>query len=215
MDLIKNAGVVAIPLLICSVLSLAIVFERLYSLMRLRRIETDAYEALSKADSKSWTDILRDPAYSAAPVAAILASLLPLAGTSQDTIAQAADIALAMQRVRLRRFLGTLATIGSTAPFVGLFGTVLGVMGAFKGMSQSGLSSDKMAGGISEALSATALGLLVAVPSVVAYNYFSGRVQVLLLGIQADIARTAPRLLAQPIAGRDAERSPSAPAARS
>jgi len=197
MDLIKNAGIVALPLLICSVLSLAIMFERLLSLARLKRIEEEAYAALSKADSRSWTDLLSNPAYSAAPLSAILASLLPLAGTSHDTITQAADIALAMQRVRLRRFLGTLATIGSTSPFVGLFGTVLGVMSAFKSMSQSGLSSDKMAGGISEALSATALGLLVAVPSVIAYNYFSGRVQVLLLSIHADVARTGPRLLAQ------------------
>ena len=197
MDLLKNAGVVAIPLLLCSIVSLAIVLERLVVLMNLRRAEEEAYDALSKANPRSWPDILRDPKHAAAPVVAILTSLMPLAGMPHETISQAADIAIAMQRVRLRRFLGTLATIGSTSPFVGLFGTVLGVMGAFRGMSQSGLSSDKMAGGISEALSATALGLLVAVPSVVAYNYFSGRVQAMLLTVHADVARTATRLLAE------------------
>jgi len=197
MDLLKNAGVVAIPLLLCSIVSLAIVLERLVVLMNLRRAEEEAYDALSKANPRSWPDILRDPKYAAAPVVAILASLMPLAGMPHETISQAADIAIAMQRVRLRRFLGTLATIGSTSPFIGLFGTVLGVMGAFRGMSHSGLSSDKMAGGISEALSATALGLLVAVPSVVAYNYFAGRVQAMLLTVHADVARTTPRLLAE------------------
>ena len=73
-----------------------------------------------------------------------------------------------MQRLRLRKYLGTLATIGSTAPFIGLFGTVLGVMAAFQAMSKSGLSGETMAAGISEALSATALGLLVAIPAVMA-----------------------------------------------
>ena len=99
------------------------------------------------------------------------------AGRQPASVQQAAEIALSMQRLRLRRYLGTLAAIGSTAPFIGLFGTVIGIMQAFYGMSQRGLSGELMAGGISEAPSATALGLIVAVPSVMAYNYFVGRVQ--------------------------------------
>ncbi len=205
MDLLKNAGIVAIPLLICSVLSLAIVFERFLTLARLRRVEEEAFQEMQRAGRRKLEEVLSESRYAAAPLIAILASLLPLAGSPPETITQAANIALSMQRVRLRRYLGTLATIGSTSPFIGLFGTVLGVMGAFKSMSQSGLSSDKMAGGISEALSATALGLLVAVPSVIAYNYFAGRVQVLLLEIHGHVARTAPLVLAD-TAGRDAER---------
>jgi len=191
MDLVKNAGIVAIPLIFYSVLSLAIVLERFIALAQISRVEEAAFAALTRSRRAA----LSDPALSAAPVVVILTSLLPLSGSPPETIAQAADIALALQRVRLRRFLGTLATIGSTGPFVGLFGTVLGVMNAFKSMSMSGLSSDKMAGGISEALSATALGLLVAVPSVIAYNYFSGRVQVALLTVQGHVALSAPAVL--------------------
>jgi biopolymer transport protein ExbB len=97
-----------------------------------------------------------------------------------------------MQRLRLRRYLGTLATIGSIAPFIGLFGTVLGVIAAFQGMSHAGLSNEAMAGGISEALSATALGLLVAIPSVIAYNFLVGRVQAMLLPIQGHVALLTP-----------------------
>jgi biopolymer transport protein TolQ len=120
-------------------------------------------------------------------------------GASNHSLQQAADIALSMQRLRLRRYLGTLATIGSTAPFIGLFGTVLGIMQAFYGMSQGGgLSGERMAAGISEALSATALGLLVAVPSVIAYNYFLGRVQGLLLHVQGHVARLVPMLHGAP-----------------
>jgi biopolymer transport protein ExbB/biopolymer transport protein TolQ len=78
----------------------------------------------------------------------------------------------------MKRGLSGLATIGSTAPFVGLFGTVVGIINAFKGIESSkasGLSA--VAGGISEALVTTALGLLVAVPAVWAYNYFVNKVE--------------------------------------
>ena len=70
-----------------------------------------------------------------------------------------------------------LATIGSTAPFVGLFGTVFGIINAFQGMKNAetaGIAA--VAGGISEALFTTALGLLVAVPAVWLFNYFTGKV---------------------------------------
>src|ERR1700728_43776 len=76
-------------------------------------------------------------------------------------------------REELKRGLNGLATIGSTAPFVGLFGTVIGIINSFRsyGGDAAGLLS-KSAGGISEALITTGLGLLVAVPAVWAYNYF-------------------------------------------
>ena len=78
----------------------------------------------------------------------------------------------------LKRGLSGLATIGATAPFVGLFGTTVGIINAFKGMASAksaGLSS--VAGGISEALVTTAFGLFVAVPAVWAYNIFTGKVE--------------------------------------
>src|SRR6202050_1034126 len=85
---------------------------------------------------------------------------------------------VAIVHAEMKRGLSGLATIGSTAPFVGLFGTVTGIINAFKGIQNSkatGLSA--VAGGISEALVTTALGLLVAVPAVWAYNYFTNKVE--------------------------------------
>src|SRR5712664_242028 len=84
----------------------------------------------------------------------------------------------AIVHAELKRGLGGLATIGSTAPFVGLFGTVVGILNAFKGIESkkaTGLSA--VAGGIAEALVTTAFGLLVAVPAVWAYNYFTNKVE--------------------------------------
>jgi biopolymer transport protein ExbB/biopolymer transport protein TolQ len=85
---------------------------------------------------------------------------------------------VAIVHAEMKRGLSGLATIGSTAPFVGLFGTVMGIINAFKGISASkatGLSA--VAGGIAEALVTTALGLVVAVPAVWAFNYFTNKVE--------------------------------------
>ena len=196
-ELFREAGWVAYPLGVCSVLVLGIILERFYTLARMKQLEDRAFTALQGTLRAGDDAALRNPEIAAAPVTRVMESLTPLRGSSEETIQQAADIALSLQRLRLRRYLGTLATIGSTAPFIGLFGTVLGVMVAFQGMSQSGLSGEMIAAGISEALSATAVGLLVAVPAVIAYNYLTGRVQAMLLHIQGHMARLAPLLYEQ------------------
>jgi len=85
---------------------------------------------------------------------------------------------VAIVHAEMKRGLSALATIASTAPFVGLFGTVVGIINAFKGIEAekaTGLSA--VAGGIAEALITTAFGLLVAVPAVWAYNYFTNKVE--------------------------------------
>jgi len=78
----------------------------------------------------------------------------------------------------LKRGVSGLATIASSAPFVGLFGTVAGIINAFQGIStQKSTGLGAVAGGISEALVTTAIGLFVAVPAVWAFNYFTGRIE--------------------------------------
>src|SRR6195256_4927395 len=91
---------------------------------------------------------------------------------------RALERAEAIVHAELKRGLGGLATIGSTAPFVGLFGTVVGIINAFKGIvSEKSTGLGAVAGGISEALVTTAVGLFVAIPAVWMYNYFSGRIE--------------------------------------
>jgi len=95
-----------------------------------------------------------------------------------DAAKRGLERSVATIHAELKRGLSGLATIGSTAPFVGLFGTVVGILNAFKGIETSkatGLSA--VAGGIAEALVTTAFGLLVAVPAVWAYNYFTNKVE--------------------------------------
>ena len=101
-----------------------------------------------------------------------------LAGEQIESSRRACERAEAIVNAELKRGLSGLATIGATAPFVGLFGTTVGIINAFKDMSSAktaGLSA--VAGGISEALVTTAFGLFVAVPAVWAYNYFTNKVE--------------------------------------
>ena len=93
----------------------------------------------------------------------------------QRRIAHAMDVTLDRELDKLQKYLGFLATVGSTAPFVGLFGTVWGIMNSFQSIAASkDTSLAVVAPGIAEALFATALGLVAAIPSVVAYNKLSG-----------------------------------------
>lgn len=90
-------------------------------------------------------------------------------------IGQAMQVALTREVEKLERYMGFLATVGSTAPFVGLFGTVWGIMNSFQSIAASkNTSLAVVAPGIAEALFATALGLVAAIPAVIAYNKLSG-----------------------------------------
>jgi biopolymer transport protein TolQ len=97
-----------------------------------------------------------------------------------DNVARALRRATNQETQRLERYLPFLATTGSTAPFIGLFGTVWGIMDSFIGIGKTGSASlAVVAPGISEALVATAIGLVAAIPAVVAYNHFVSKVNVL------------------------------------
>src|SRR6201985_344460 len=101
-----------------------------------------------------------------------------ISGEEIEASRRALERAEAIVHAELKRGISSLATIGSTGPFVGLFGTVVGIINAFKGISSeksTGLGA--VAGGISEALVTTAVGLFVAIPAVMVFNYFTNRVE--------------------------------------
>ena len=99
-------------------------------------------------------------------------------GQSVDVAVRSMESSVKRTHGELKKGLSGLATIGATAPFVGLFGTVLGIINAFRGSGATRATViASTAGGISEALVTTGLGLLVAVPSVWAYNYLSSRLE--------------------------------------
>ena len=97
---------------------------------------------------------------------------------SLELVTSAVRDSMSETLIQLRRGLGLLATIGSTAPFIGLLGTVVGIINAFQSIAATGAGGmSVVSGGIAEALISTALGIFVAIPAVVAYNTFTGKIE--------------------------------------
>ena len=111
---------------------------------------------------------------------------------SLELVTSAVEDAKAETLIHMKRGLGILATIGSTAPFVGLFGTVVGIINAFRGIAATGSGGMAVvSGGIAEALVATALGIFVAIPAVVAFNHFTGKLE----NFQVEMNRASSQLV--------------------
>ena len=194
--LLSTMSSVAIGVVVClvgmSIWSVAIIFDR-WKLYRAAKTQSRKYAAdvarlLKAGKLKEAVDLSGSPSVKSSHLAKVsLAGLQEwqFQGATGETDKDAAlDAAKrAMQRATavnladLKKGLSFLATTGATAPFVGLFGTTIGIINAFAGMSLTGSGGiGAIAGGISEALVTTALGLLVAIAAVWAYNYFSGQV---------------------------------------
>lgn len=180
--LIVAGGITTWPLLVGSVLALAVVIDRLLALRGSERAVARAGGALAELlarGASSETDLAR--AAGAGGAAATV--LLPVAraaarAAAPDEIGRLVDARVFEALETLRERLWVLATIGSIAPFVGLFGTVVGIMKSFHFIGETGTGGFAVvAAGISEALVATALGLGVAVVAVAFYNYFEARLE--------------------------------------
>jgi biopolymer transport protein ExbB len=101
-------------------------------------------------------------------------------GRGSEAISEAMASAKSRARLDMEKNLGVLGTLGNNAPFIGLFGTVLGIIKAFADLSRNqggGAGASVVMSGISEALVATAVGLMVAIPAVIAFNFFQGKVR--------------------------------------
>lgn len=158
-------------LILSSVLALGVIVERVIVLRRCGAAQAAplpdaALAAWRKGDPASALAALTGQPL-AAEAAAALASAAP-AGPAEAE--QALQEAMGRARWRLERRMTLLGTLGSNAPFVGLLGTVLGVVRAFRDLAQSGGGAETVMRGLSEALVATAVGILVAIPCVAAYN---------------------------------------------
>ncbi len=184
-------------LIMFSVVSVAVMIERVLVLRRLRRLETADFASIRAALIQGDGETLRAIALSsAAPSAGVLATGLEFHDAGEARLREAMNQEVSVQIAALQHNLPILATAASTAPYIGLFGTVLGILSAFRDIAESGQAGASIvAGGISEALIATALGLGVAIPAVVAYNYFSARVNALSLQIETHALDLAERMV--------------------
>jgi len=179
--LIVAGGITTWPLVIGSVLALAVVIDRLLALRGTERAAARSGERLATALARGTSP--DELAQAASGTQATDTVLVPVAravarGAAAEDVARLVDARLFEALEGLRQRLWLLATIGSIAPFVGLFGTVIGIMKSFHFIGETGTGGFAVvASGISEALVATALGLGVAVVAVAFYNYFEARLE--------------------------------------
>jgi biopolymer transport protein ExbB len=190
-------------LILCSVVALAIVFERMVSLRASQIAPTgllDEVLAFSR-DRLPSADVLSKLAENS-EMGSILAAGMRAAvgdGRAQETdLRQAMEAAGRMALHRMERHLSPLGTIASAAPLLGLFGTVVGMIEIFGSQSPTGSTNPQMlAHGISVALYNTAFGLIIAVPALIFYRYFRTRVDEFQLAMELGAERLLRQLLRQ------------------
>lgn len=173
LDLIRQGGITIYPLLLCSILSLAVIGERSWLLWRvIWPGKAVTARVLGLVQRREMQEARYACKAAGTPVAEIF--LTGLAGPhAPDAMAERMDRKRQELIQGLKRHLWILGTIGSSAPFIGLLGTVVGIVRSFHSMAVTGSGGFAVvAAGISEALIATAVGLVVAVASLVAYNSF-------------------------------------------
>lgn len=176
LEFIKAGGWIMAPIILCSVLALAIVLERFWTLRRSKVVPADIQgkvEAWANTDDLDYSHLtaLRK----GSPLGEVLAAALLNRHRSRDILKEAVEESGRHVVHELQRFLNTLGTIADVTPLLGLLGTVLGMIKVFAAIVTYGVGdANQLAGGISQALVTTAAGLSVAIPSLFFYRYFRG-----------------------------------------
>ncbi len=178
-ELLAAGGPILIILILLSVYSISVILERYFRLRRAinysRRLIAYALNALQTGNYAKVEEACRKDAVKSTPAAVLLMRLCKERNRSRRDIEKIATSVIDFETAKLQRRLSILGTLGSITPFIGLFGTVIGVMHAFKDLAANTAASggaSVVAAGIAEALVNTAAGLFVAIPAVIAYNYF-------------------------------------------
>jgi len=187
-ELIKAGGWVMWPLILSSIAALAIIAERLFTLQKKSVMppallsQVQQWLAAKELD-ESRLSLLRE----SSPLGRVLAAGLANRLHAHEVLKEAIEDAGRHMLPELERYLNTLGTIAAIAPFLGLLGTVLGMIQMFGGIGSHGLGDPSIvAAGISQALVATAAGLAVAIPSLMFYRYLRGRVEELTVEMEQE-----------------------------
>jgi len=173
-SIIVKGGVVMIPLLVCSLISLALTIERILFWAKLKSREV-LQEILTHVERGEFDHALKLGQASQQPIARVMAAGI---AHRNPAPAKAMEAAAQAEIPVLKRRLGVLDTIVTLAPLLGLLGTVVGMIGSFDVMADVGIGQPHaVTGGVAEALIATATGLLIAILTLVSYNYFTARAE--------------------------------------
>jgi biopolymer transport protein ExbB len=181
-DIIHKGAIATYPLILLSIVSVAVVFERLWFLRNIGSATLRVTEAILEPLKKGQRDlaiaICKQNSHD--PAARIFLNVLDREAAGLEVANNIATEAMFEETQKLKKHLWILGTVASSAPFIGLLGTVIGIIKSFESMAIAGTGGFAVvAAGISEALVATALGLGIAIIAVIFYNYFQTRISTL------------------------------------
>jgi biopolymer transport protein ExbB len=200
-SIIQAAGWPIWPLILCSVVALALVIERLYHLRPARVAPPKLFDEVIAVTRNSLpaADVVNKLSASSvlgSVLASGLRSVIAEPRITEETLRQSFESSGREAVHRTERYLNTLGTIAAAAPLLGLFGTVVGMIEIFGSQSPTGGSNpQQLAHGISVALYNTAFGLIIAIPSLMFYRYFRGRVDEFQLNMELACERMVPHLM--------------------
>ena len=180
LEILQAGGFTMYILLFCSFLSVTILLERIIYYRRRSRTKRSEFmtkikKALKSGSIERAMEICNE---TYTPFSNVIYSGLEVHERNGKEISSTMEREITVETTKLERFTGIVGTIGNTAVYIGLFGTVLGIIRAFHDIAAAGAGGMSIViGGVAEALVCTAMGLLVAVPAVIAFNYFTKRVE--------------------------------------
>jgi len=175
-QLVSKGGYTIVVLMICSVISVAVAIEKFMALAKIRTLSKNEVDDIKTAIDSGDIQTAKKIAQRSKTILGnvILEGLRNKTGSA---VKDAVSISISQTVLVLEKYLSSMGTIGATAPFIGLLGTVIGIMRAFHDLGKYGVGNPSIvSAGIAEALIATAAGLLVAIPSVILFNYFTRRI---------------------------------------
>jgi biopolymer transport protein ExbB len=199
-EIIRAGGWLMLPIILCSIVAVAITIERLWTLQRRRVLPKDLTMRVwewardRQLDQKHLTILAAN-----SPMGRVLAAGLANRHQSREVMKEIVQDTGRHVVHELERYLNSLGTIAAISPLLGLLGTVIGMVKVFTAITTAGVGNPGvLAGGISEALITTAAGLSVAIPSLIAYRYLRGQVDALVVEMEKEAMKLVDALHGTP-----------------
>lgn len=198
-EIVKAGGIMMGPIILASIVTAAIFLERLWTLQTKRVLPAELTEKVWRwVEQRQIQDKHIAALQQNSPLGKILAAGLTNRNRDRAVIRESIEDTGRHVVHELDRFIGTLGTIASLSPLMGLLGTVFGMIRTFNAITTSGIGNPAaLAGGIAEALITTAAGLTVAIPALLAYKYLRGRVQTLVVQMEKEATKLVEAIEAQ------------------
>jgi biopolymer transport protein ExbB len=195
-EIVRAGGPLMWPIILCSIAAAAIILERLWTLQDRRVLPRDLTQKVWQLiESNQVNDKVIQALEQNSPLGRVLAAGLVNRHRSREVMMERLEDTGRHVIHELERFLGTLGTIAAVSPLLGLLGTVIGIIRAFNALQAGSMADPRaLSGGVGEALIATAAGLTVAIPALLAHRALQGKVDGIVIAMEKDAIRLADAL---------------------